>query len=217
MPTMLTTLLAASSAAVDHARPLVLGIAPGAAGSLGGTEGPDMTRYLVVCSALLLGLAGLAYGFRRLAGRSLAGRAARRSLQVMDVLPLGGRSRLAVVRCYDRTFLLGMGEREVSLVAELDGVIAPEETPLPDRADREAFARLLSRAPVRAPAAAPAPATVPAAARSGGAAPEEAALTPRRAVAPRRREDGATGSGSPAGPAPGSGREGVHEGVQWLG
>jgi hypothetical protein len=134
----------------------------------------------------------------------------------MDVLPLGGRSRLAVVRCYDRTFLLGMGEREVSLVAELDGVIAPEETPLPERADREAFARLLSRAPVRAPARAPAPVTVPitapvtemapAPARAAAAAPEEATLTPHRARPERVR-----GADHEAG------REGARAGVQWLG
>lgn len=206
MPTSLITLLAVSSAAAGHAPAVVLAIAPG---SLGGTEGPDLTRYLLVCSALLLGLALLAFGLRRLAGRTLAGRAARRSLQVMDVLPLGGRSRLAVVRCYDRTFLLGMGEREVSLVAELDGVIAPDETPLPERADREAFARLLARAPVRAPGRAPlrAPATVAAAApaRAAAAAPEEATLRPHRAG---------------TGPAPdvrGGARAGVAGGVQWLG
>ena len=110
---------------------------------LGGTSGPDLTRYLLVCAALLLGVVLLALGLRRLAGKSLAARAARRSLQVMDVLPLGGRSRLAVVRCYDRTFLLGMGEREVSLVAELDPVIEPDGAPLPAEADRRAFASLL--------------------------------------------------------------------------
>ena len=131
--------------------------------ALGGTEGPDLTRYLLVTSLLLVGIVVLAWGFRRLVGRSLSVKAARRSLQVMDVLPMGSKHRLAVVRCYDRTFLLGMGEREVSLVAELDGVIEPEQESDPSLADRSAFADLLSRArPVRpARPTAPQPETQP--------------------------------------------------------
>ena len=119
--------------------------------SLGGTQGPDLTRYFVVCSALLVGILALAWGFRRIVGRSITRRAAKRSLQVMDVLPMGGKRKLAVVRCYDRTFLLGMGERELSLVAELDPVIAPEAEPEGLDSDRKAFADLLERAPVREP------------------------------------------------------------------
>ena len=53
-----------------------------------------------------------------------------RSLSVLDVLPLGGKRRLAVVRCYDRTFVLGLGDREISAIAELDPVGPAEETPL---------------------------------------------------------------------------------------
>jgi flagellar biogenesis protein FliO len=41
-------------------------------------------------------------------------------LAVVDVLPLGKRQRAVVVRCYDRNFLIGLGEKEVSLLAELD-------------------------------------------------------------------------------------------------
>jgi flagellar biogenesis protein FliO len=129
---------------------------------LGGTEGPDLTRYLIVCSLLLLGIVALAWGFRRFVGKSLSAKAAQRSLQVMDVLPMSGKHRLAVVRCYDRTFLLGMGEREMSLVAELDGVIQPDAEADPTKADRKAFAELLGRAlpskpvPVARPAKQPA-------------------------------------------------------------
>jgi flagellar biosynthetic protein FliO len=104
-------------------------------------QGPDLTRYLLVCALLVALVAGLGWGLRRLLGRSLKVRAARRSLQVVDLLPMGRRQRLAVVRCYDRTFLLGVGEREVSLVAELDPVLATE--PAPAEADRSAFARAL--------------------------------------------------------------------------
>jgi flagellar biogenesis protein FliO len=131
----------------------------GAGATLGGTEGPDLTRYLVVSSVLLLGVAALAFAFRRLVGKNLVAKAARRSLQVMDVLPVGSRQRLAVVRCYDRTFLLGLGERELSLITELDAVIAPEAQALPGEADQRAFARLLQRAHLApAPPRAPAPA-----------------------------------------------------------
>ena len=118
---------------------------PAGLARLGGSEGPDMTRYLLVCSGILLAVAALAFGFRRLVGRNLTAKAAKRSLQIMDVLPMGGRKRLAVVRCYDRTFLLGMGEKELSLVAELDPVIEPQEAPLPAASDRRAFADLLER------------------------------------------------------------------------
>ena len=51
---------------------------------------------------------------------SVRGRAAKRALRVVDVLPLGGKKRLAVVRVYDRTFVLGLGDKEVSVVSELD-------------------------------------------------------------------------------------------------
>lgn len=91
--------------------------------------GPDMTRYVVVC-ALLLGAIGLAaYLFRRFVASAVKTRAAKRSLQVVDMLPLGGKQRLCVVRCYDRTFALGLGDKEVSLIAEIDAAGAGESVP----------------------------------------------------------------------------------------
>jgi len=113
--------------------------------ALGGGDGPDLTRYLIVCALLLLAIGALAWGFRRLVGRTLRARAAQRSLRVLDVLPMGGKQKLAVVRCYDRTFLLGLGERELSLVAELDPALAPAREANPSAADRRSFADLLSR------------------------------------------------------------------------
>jgi flagellar biogenesis protein FliO len=120
--------------------------AAGGAPALDGGAGPDLTRYLLVSSGLLIGIAGLAFALRRFVGRRLVAKAARRSLQVIDALPLGGRQRLLVVRCYDRTFLLGQGEKELGLVAELDAVIAPAAQPLASAADQRAFARWLERA-----------------------------------------------------------------------
>ena len=82
--------------------------------------GPDLTRYALVCFALLLGILGVAYLFKRFLADSLRRKAAQRSLRVVDVLPLGGKQKLVVVRCYDRSFLLGLGEKEVNSIAELD-------------------------------------------------------------------------------------------------
>lgn len=91
--------------------------------------GPDMTRYVLVC-ALLLGAIGLAaYLFRRFIATTVKARAAKRSLQIIDVLPLGGKQRLCVVRCYDRTFALGLGDKEVALISELDVEAAAAPAP----------------------------------------------------------------------------------------
>lgn len=82
--------------------------------------GPDLTRYLVVCSLIIGGLLATAWAFRRFVGVRYRARAALRSLQVLDVLPLSAKQKLVVVRCYDRSFLLGLGEKEVRAIAELD-------------------------------------------------------------------------------------------------
>jgi len=90
------------------------------ASQAGPNEGFDLTRYVWVCCVLVAGIALLGFGFQRLFARTLRVRAAQRSLAVLDVLPLGSKQRLLVVRCYDRSFLLGCGEREVRRIAELD-------------------------------------------------------------------------------------------------
>jgi len=87
---------------------------------LAGSEGPDLSRYLAVCAVLILLVAGLGVGFRKLAASGWRGRARARALTAVDVLPLGGRQKLAVVRCYDRSFLIGLGEKELCLIAALD-------------------------------------------------------------------------------------------------
>jgi flagellar biogenesis protein FliO len=89
------------------------------AGALAGGEGPDLLRYLLVCGFLILVIAGLGFGFRRLMGAGMRGRGARRALQVVDVLPLGGKAKVAVVRCYDRSYLLGIGDKEIRLLDAL--------------------------------------------------------------------------------------------------
>ena len=91
-----------------------------AAPSLGGKAGPDLTWLMTTSAVLILTIGAVAYGFRRLVMGGMKGRAAKRDLRVLDVLPLGGKRQLAVVRCYDRTFALGLGEKTVEMVAEMD-------------------------------------------------------------------------------------------------
>ena len=94
-----------------------------------GATGPDLTRYFLVCAGLLGLVGALAFLARRYLSRHLRRRATKRSLSVVDVLPLGGKQKVCVVRCYDRTFLLGVGDREVHSIAELDC-----DEPVPDEA-----------------------------------------------------------------------------------
>ncbi len=113
---------------------------------LGGSPGPDFTRYLLVSGGLVVGVALLGIGFRRWIGARWVARAAQRSLRVLDILPLGQRQRVAVVRCFDRTMLLGLGEREVTLLCELDGEHGAGADPAPALADALAFQQQLERA-----------------------------------------------------------------------
>ncbi|MEM1449979.1 MAG: flagellar biosynthetic protein FliO [Planctomycetota bacterium] len=86
---------------------------------LGGAA-PDLSWLTAVVAVFVVTMAGIAFGFRKLLTGAIKARSSRRDLRVLDVLPLGGKRQLAVVRCYDRTFALGLGERSVDLVAELD-------------------------------------------------------------------------------------------------
>jgi flagellar biogenesis protein FliO len=112
---------------------------------------PDLTRYLYVVGFLIVALVGIAWGLRRLLAGSLKTRASGRSLAVIDVLPLGGKRQLTVVRCYDRTFALGLGEKNVTLVAELDPVVTGRDVNLPpsDEGSTRDFEGLLDMARTR--------------------------------------------------------------------
>ena len=112
-----------------HMHPTILSLAlqglqrttgPATGGGLTLSEGPDLGWLMGVVAALVVAACGIAFGFRKLLLKTVKQRASQRELQVVDVLPLGGKRQLAVVRCYDRTFALGLGEKDVSLVAELD-------------------------------------------------------------------------------------------------
>ena len=107
-----------------------------------GSTGPDLTRYFIVCGVLLGAITLLAWGFKRLVAGNLSARAAKRNLQILDVLPMGGRQKLAVVRCYDRAFLVGLGDKEISPISELDGVLAEDKPNVP-ASKGESFERAL--------------------------------------------------------------------------
>lgn len=144
-----------------------------AAASLGG---PDLSRYFLVCGLLVACIAILGLAFRGLFARTLKLRAAKRSLQVVDVLPLGGKQRLVVVRCYDRVFLLGQGDKELTRLAELHGdEITPSDTIRPNAAIEEPAKTV--RPSTREPRPTQAPAF--------GAELEQAFEKPVRDVAPR--------------------------------
>lgn len=105
-------------------------------------SGPDWNRYVLVCVLMLVALGALVWGLRALVARSGRTGSPRRSLTVIDVLSLGGKQRVCVVRCYDRTFALGVGDKEVGLIAEIDAAVSmPKESA---GAPNPAFASVLS-------------------------------------------------------------------------
>lgn len=160
---------------------------------LGAPAGPDLTRYFGVLIVLVLAVVGLALGFKKLFARTLQARAAQRHLAIVDLLPLGGKQRLAIVRCYDRTFALGLGDKEVALVAEIDPVnVVSREAAAPTRADRAGFAQLLQRAfpqPPKPLRAAHAQATPHDAARPAIPEPAHGARSRTRAAPPARARE----------------------------
>jgi flagellar biogenesis protein FliO len=126
------------------ALPLQLTEAAEAPTRYGGSTGPDLTRYFVVCTILVVATGLVAWGFRRLVSSNLKVRAAKRSLQTLDVLPLGGKRKVAVVRCYDRTFVLGLGDHEITPIAELDPVTTGDIPAVPpSKANDAEFAAAL--------------------------------------------------------------------------
>ncbi|MEM8709402.1 MAG: flagellar biosynthetic protein FliO [Planctomycetota bacterium] len=90
-------------------------------------SGPDLTWLMSTSAVLIVVIGVLALLFRRVVVGSVRGRAAQRDLKILDVLPLGGKRQLAVVRLYDRTFALGLGEKSVDLVAELDSEVVDHD------------------------------------------------------------------------------------------
>ncbi len=91
-------------------------------------QGPDLSRYFAVLGGVATMLILTAFGLRKLISKGGFGfKGSKRSLEIVEVLPLGSRRQVAVVRCYDRTFALGLGEKNVSLLAELDADMVENE------------------------------------------------------------------------------------------
>ncbi len=117
--------------------------------NLGSSAGFDLWNYLFVCALVLGLLIGSAYFLRRFVAGNVRRRAAKRALRVVDALPLNGRVKLVVVSCYDRNFLLGLGDKDVRSIAELDTEEAHElvRPSIPPRSEApEPFGAALARA-----------------------------------------------------------------------
>jgi flagellar biogenesis protein FliO len=119
------------------------------AAPLGTSEGPDLGWLMATVAVFVVTIAGLAFLFRKVVGGSLKARASKRDMHVLDVLPLGNKRQLAVVRCYDRTFALGLGERSVDLVAELDSQVIDHDRTLQEEAKEAPFMNRLEEAKSR--------------------------------------------------------------------
>ena len=111
-------------------------------------SGIDLTRYVLVCMLTIGLVLASAWLLRRFVAQGLRKRASMRSLAVMDVLPLGRRQKAVVLRCYDRSFLVGLGEREVTLLAELDPETQEEFEPSPPAHNARVEEPLVAERPV---------------------------------------------------------------------
>ena len=101
--------------------------------------GPDLNQYLLISAAMVVLVGAVGWFLQRTMSGSIRARAHKRSLRVIDVLPMGGKKKLAVVRVYDRTFVLGLGDKEISIVSELDPSVAVSElTPVAARSKGQA-------------------------------------------------------------------------------
>jgi flagellar biogenesis protein FliO len=138
----------------------------------------QLMRYWIVVGALLGALFLASFLIKRLGLRHKLMRSVRRSFEVLDVLPVGKSQRLCVVRCYDRTFLIGVGDRELCSVAELDQAVVENDrskelarAASPGATGRRAFSEWLGPLARVAPAAAKGPST------QGASAPGPAVAT----------------------------------------
>lgn len=171
----------------------------------------DPVKYLVACMGVLGLLAAGLFALRKLVVGAQRTRAAGRSLAVLDQLHLGGSKRLAVVRCYDRQFVLGVGDKEISLVAELD--VDQAVPPLPE--DAAAKTQPANAQPARAAAKNAAEAQAQPAAREAfqgllqrAQKLADAIVPPRRTAAPDAELPVATVQPESAKPSPRNGAKG---------
>lgn len=151
--------------------------------------GLDMTQYALVCFGLVAMILALGWAAKRFLAGNLRQRASQRSMKIVDVLPLGGKRQLAVVRCYDRTFVLGLGERDVTLVTELDpdedveGVLPAAQAQPAQPAKPAAFGQWIQRALQRKSASSGAAASINEAPSPIAAAPQDKATAQAQAIA----------------------------------
>ncbi len=160
-------------------------------------QGPDLTRYFAVLGGVALVLILLAVGLKRLVSHSTFGIGRqRKGMQVLEVVSLGARRQMAVVRCYDRTFALGLGEKQVALIAELDSELVQHESATPEAVPSEELRPRARRQRPAAPAKPQAPVT------ASSADPFEALLERAQAQLQARRAAESRSSAAPATPSP---------------
>lgn len=156
--------------------------------------GLDLTQYLLISAAMIVAIGGLGWFFQKTIAGSVLSRAEKRSLRIVDVLPMGGKRKLAVVKIYDRTFVVGLGDKELSLISELDGEI-PERSELAPKGSMikgvglaRAFEAIRSRVGEGIPKPQPGPPKKKIGATLNRVAREIASSKP---AAPRKTESGA--------------------------
>lgn len=123
------------------------------------------TDRLIIVFLVIGGLIYLTYfGLRRYVSWSRDSRAKKRSVGVIDSIPLGGKRCVTVTRVYDRILVLGVGEDSITLLTEINEE-GMEKPAAPGKASKaaEPFLNLLSnltrkRQPVEKIATAPVPA-----------------------------------------------------------
>lgn len=115
-----------------HFTPIYLALgalqSPAATASTG-APAPDLFRYALSLTVVIGLLICALYGIRswtRNAGRS--GRAGR-TLEILEALPMGGSKRVCVLRCGERRFLVGLGDKELCALGEL-GAVEADATPV---------------------------------------------------------------------------------------
>jgi len=159
IPAVAATLAIAAAFAFTSMLPPAAGAKPSAeaaekpANSVEAVEDAALTRLGIAILAISgIGAASL-WLVRKVKASALTGGKRERGLQVVEMLPLGGKRSLAVARVYDRVLVLGMTDASVSLLTELKddeaGLEAelPNEqlTPAPKSSGAEHFRSLLSR------------------------------------------------------------------------
>jgi flagellar biosynthetic protein FliO len=112
---------------------------------------PSLTAAVVkMVSALAVVIAvvyAALYALRKLMGRKNGARGGRGSLELLETTYVGQRQSISLVRVGERSVLVGVTERQISTLTELDAdETAALAREIPTPATEDSFSRALSRA-----------------------------------------------------------------------